>query len=296
MSEKAETAEDPNEVLATVVDAKPEVKSDSKSEVAATWPDSWRDNLAGGDQKLRARLDRFADPNAILQSMLSAEQKIRSGEYKKQIDKTSNPEELAQWREENGVPESWDKYPAESDSGVIFGDDDMPTVDAIRQWAHENDMPAEKAKGVLGLYAKIKEQQEDAIYERDEQMKADSDEDLRAAWGGDYKRNMNIINGLFDSAPEGFRDQFATARMADGTPLGNHPGILKWLAGLAREVNPMATVVPGTAVTAGKTIDSELAAINEERKKDIGKFMVNESLRARERELLDAKAKLSARR
>ena len=289
-----------SEVVAPVT---PAVTTSAPAEPAAAdpatgyWPDDWRDRLSGGDDKLRARLDRFADPAAILKSMQAAEQKIRSGEYKKgQPGKDASADELAAWKAENGIPDSWEGYETDLGNGVVFGEEDKTTVDTIRQFAHENSMPPAEVKKLLGLYDSIKQKEADAIYERDEAHRATTQDDLRAEWGGDYRRNLNIIGGLFDAAPEGFQDEIAQARMADGTLLGDSPQWLKFLAGVARELNPTATVVPGTAATAAKTIDEELASIDAERRKDHDAFMKNEPLRKRERELLDAQTKLNSRR
>jgi hypothetical protein len=284
---------------AVATTAAPTVTSDPvvTDPAAGYWPDDWRDRLSSGDEKLRARLDRFADPAAILKSMQAAEQKIRSGEYKKgQPGKDATADEIAAWKAENGIPDSWEGYEVDLGNGVVFGDEDKLTVDTIRQFAHENSMPPAEAKKLLGLYDQIKQREADALHDREEAHRAATQDDLRAEWGGDYRRNINIIGGLFESAPEGFKDAFAQARMADGTLLGDNAECMKFLAGLARELNPMATVVPGSAATAAKSIDEELASIDAERRKDHSAFMKNESLRKRERELLDAQTKLNARR
>jgi hypothetical protein len=49
------------------------------------------------------------------------------------------------------------------------------------------------------------------------------------------------------------------SRLDTGERLGNNPQVIRWLAGLARELNPAATVVPGSGMNASQAIETELS-------------------------------------
>ena len=83
----------------------------------------------------------------------------------------------------------------------------------------------------------------------DAQAYKDAQQHLKSpdGWGAEYTGNINLINGMLSSAPEGVRENILGARLADGTELANHPDTLKWLASMARTVNPQITVdLPGS--------------------------------------------------
>jgi hypothetical protein len=75
---------------------------------AFTWGDGWREHLAAGDDKARARLERFQTPTDIFKSYRALEQRVSSGELKANLpfpDKGTD-EEKAAWRKDAGIPTS----------------------------------------------------------------------------------------------------------------------------------------------------------------------------------------------
>jgi hypothetical protein len=67
----------------------------------------------------------------------------------------------------------------------------------------------------------------------------ETEDTLRAEWGNEYRKNVNLVKSLMDTAPAEVRDRVMSARLSDGTPLLSDPHAVKWLNSLAREVNPV---------------------------------------------------------
>ena len=67
---------------------------------------------------------------------------------------------------------------------------------------------------------------------------------MRKEWGGEYRQHLNAINNITALAPDGVPERFLGGRTADGKKIGDDPGIIKWLASIAREFNPAAPYVP----------------------------------------------------
>src|SRR3546814_20998595 len=69
-----------------------------------------------------------------------------------------------------------------------------------------------------------------------------------------------MVSALLSTVPQAARDLFTNARLGDGTPLFSHPDMLRYFAGLARETNPAASVVPNSNQPA-QAIDAEIETL-----------------------------------
>lgn len=264
--------------------------------------DDWRVKLAGGDEKELKRLSRFASEADVYKAYRELENKLKSGEMKKALSKDAKPEEVAAWRKENGIPETPDKYDLTFDDGLVIGEQDKPLVDKFVESMHgENATPAQ-VKAALKSYYDLVAQQQQEIAEGDVAFKDESLEHLREEWGGDFKKNLNAVGGLLDALPAETRQAFETARTQDGKLIGNDPAIIKWLASVAYELNPAASVMPNATNNPGSAIGDEIASIEKmigDHSSDYWKGQKeangNTRLQNRYSELIAAKQKIEAR-
>jgi hypothetical protein len=91
------------------------------------WGESWRQSLAGEDRAALRTLERFPDPPALWKSYQSMRTRLSSGEARV-LPANATPEQQAQWRLENGIPESWDRYDVALEDGLQIGETDRPLV------------------------------------------------------------------------------------------------------------------------------------------------------------------------
>lgn len=267
----------------------------TEATAAATWPDDWRDRASKGDEKRLAKLQRYTSPEAALDALFAAQQKLSSGELKSAKPKADTPEAIAEWRKENGIPEKPEEYDLTLPDGLVVGEQDKPLIGEFVKDMHGANAHPDVVKKAVASYYKLQEQALQARYEADVDIKVATEDELRAEWGSDYRRNVSSINGLLDSAPEGIKDKIMTARFADGTPLASDANALRWLANLSREINPVATVVPGAGANAGEAIATEISTLTKmmgDRTSDYWKGPNAEKNQARYRELVAAKAKM----
>lgn len=258
-------------------------------EPKATWPDDWREQYAKDDEKTLKRLQRYASPQAALDAMIAAQDKIRSGVLKSALPENATPEQLKMWREENGIPESPEQYDTGLPDGQTINEHDKALVDGFLKASHDSNMSPAQVKQSLAWYFTEQQRQIDAMAERDAQAKRSAEDELRGEWGDEYRQNTNLINGLLDTAPVGVRENFMGARLADGSILENNPQVLRYLIGLAREINPVATVVPGAGVNTASAIDNEIAALEGRMKNDRPAYFKDNKAQARYRELITAR-------
>ncbi len=277
---------------------------DKQATAPSDFPTDWREKLSGGDEKIKAMLDRYASPADLAKAQREAQQKLSSGQHKTPLPKDPTPEQLAQYRKDNGIPESYDKYEIKLEGGIVPGENDKPRVDAFLKEMHEANASPQTVNAALNAYYKLTQQEEIQRAENDSNFRTQSEDALRAEWGGDFRKNVNMVASLLNGAPEGVGDLLRGGRTAEGNLLGDDPGVMRWLANLAREINPTATITPSDSHTGPNAIGDEIASIEKlmgDRSSDYWRGPKapggNETqLQVRYRELLTAKMKLDARK
>jgi hypothetical protein len=285
------SAEQTTETVETTEETSTEESTETTSEQTDQWGDDWRTNYAGDDEKLQKRLERYASPKAALDALVAAQNKISSGELKSALPADASDEEKANWRTENGIPESASDYEVSLPDGFVVGEADQPIVDSFLEAAHGSNLHPSQVNDALAWYFNHQETQAAELEAQDSQARQAGEDALHAEWGTDYRKNLQMANNLLESAPEGLKDQIMGARLADGTPLGNNPEALNWLVDMSRQINPMATVVPGSGTNAVQAVESELADIKSlmgDRTSEYWKGPKAETMQARYRELTSA--------
>jgi hypothetical protein len=227
-----------------------------------TWPDNWRQEMAGNDEKELKRLERMKSPADVYKSYREIE-KLKSSftPIPKKPTAESTPEEVKAYRDHLGIPETFDKYDLSFDDGTAVGEDLMPQVNGFLQYAHEHNIPPEFVKGPLKFFLDDVAREKEAIAERNDEARIEGSAKLRAEWGNaEYKGNINAIQSLFTDAPEGTMDRLLNAADSSGLKFANNADNIRWLVGLAKTINPTASLLPAGANDAAG-IETELAKL-----------------------------------
>lgn len=247
----------------------------------------WRKELAGEDEKFYKQLGRYASKEAFGKAHKELTQKISAGELRSPLKEGATEAEIAEWRKNNGIPETADKYAMPD--GLVIGEEDKPEIDAFLAKAHKANASPEFVKTAVASFMEMREAKLAEISERDETHQLQTIDEMKQEWGQDYKTNMNVISSMLESAPDGLGDSILKARMPDGRLVGNSPEAARWLAGLARELNPAATVVPSGAEASMASVESEMKALEAK----MGTKSYTDADRARYLKLTEAKMKSS---
>jgi len=260
----------------------------------ARWPDNWRAELAGNDEKALKRLERFQSPTDIFKSYRALEQRLSTGELKSAVPKTGATEaEVAAWRTENGIPDAPEKYDLKLTEGFTIGAEDKPVIDTFLKSALGANLNNQQASAAVDWYYAEVERQAEVRSQQDEAAAQKAQDDLRGEWGQDYRRNMTMNESLLDMAPTGLKDNLKFGRLADGTPLWGNADFLRFMNQMAREINPVSTVLPGHSGNIEQGIDGEIATIETKMKTDRKGYNADAKMQERYRELLDAKARMA---
>lgn len=277
------------EVVETSANDAPEATTETTSSEVVSM-ENWRNEMSGGDEKVEKRLGRYNSITDVGKALIEAQDKIRRGEAKS-LPENPSDEQVAKWREENGIPESWDKY----DLGETQINDDMKSiVESLLQVAHQKNIKSEDVNDFIAPLLAAEENRIKAENESDELDRQDVENTMREAWKTDYQSNKNAIDNLLSTIPEDVRGLFISGRLANGKAILNDPGMLSFLADTARAINPAATVVPNVADPVA-AIDDEIASLEKmmgNRQSEYWKGPKSERLQSRYRELLETKDKL----
>lgn len=288
-----ETTTTPAEAPANEAPPAAEAVAELEPKSQAYWPDDWQQQIAKGDEKLAKLAGRYTSPEALLNALKSAQDRIRSGDLKPALPKDASEEEVAKWREENGLPAKPSDY--EMPVGLTLGDEDKPIIEEYLKVAHDNNLPPEAVKSTIDWWYKQQQAQADAMEEADRRAAQEAMDALHVEWGTSFRRNMqdvqNLIGGSF---PQEAVDILKNARGPDGSALFNNPDVVRGFAQLARELNPAGTVVPGS-VDQAASVDSELAQIEKTMRENRPAYNKDDKMQARYRELLVARERYNKR-
>lgn len=259
----------------------------------ADWPTDWREKLAGGDMKELEQLKRSGSPLDVWKKARSLEQKLSSGEYKRELGKDATPEQVAEWRKEQGIPEAPDGYKIELPGGVIPGEADKPVIDAFTKAVHEKGWSNDKVNEALDWYYKEQDRKNAETVQRDGDFKRGSEDKLRGEWGADFRRNLTAAENLIAGMPGEAAKNFLTGRLADGTKIGDNADVLKWLSGISMDLNPAATLVP--AGSGGVGVSDRLGEIRQMRRENPDSYDSNKAVQAEELQLIEIELKMKNR-
>lgn len=242
-------------------------------------------------------MERYSTPAEMAKALRELNVRISKGELKAPLKKDASPEELKAWREEQGIPETPDKYDLTLPDGLVIGDNDKPYVDAYVAALHaENASPAVVKAGVAA-YMQARQQQVAAIAERDGAQREEVEAELVAEWGhSDFKRNVASVKAMLGQADSEVADMVLNARGPDGRAIANSPKVLRWLTQHARELGYVGGTIPPAGGSNAETVDSEIKKIEGMQYLEGGArnpaYWKDEKLQARYRELLDARNRL----
>lgn len=242
---------DPDPVKAAKADQKPE-----------SFPDNWREMLAGDNKALLNTLKRYASPKTFADAAFALRQKISTGELKSTLPKDATEEQQSEWRKENGIPDKPEDYDLELGDGLVIGENDKPLVNEFVKEMHAANATNDQLKSALKAYYKIEQNLIRETEAKDSDFATQSEDSLRTEWGGDFKKNITLVTGLLDTLPEEVSDRIASARTVDGRKLGDDPDFLRGMAQWARDMGmDTGTLMPSSAPEAMKSLKDEQKAI-----------------------------------
>lgn len=235
----------------------------ASSAAAAAWRDDWRGAAAKGDDKLVKRLERYTSPEAAFEALFSAQDSIAKNGLRVALPENATPEQVAEYRAANGIPEAPDKYDVNLGNGHVWGDADKPLLTSFTKAAHDANVPPQYLKPMLGWYAQMEKSIADKRSEVDASFKNDSLAKLGEMYGADFKRNIKHVDQFLQSEdfPKDIRDKVLGARLSNGRIAGSDPEFIDFMYKMALWKNPIATVMGGNSEAQVKSAEARIAEL-----------------------------------
>lgn len=267
------------------------------------WGETWRTDFLATKKdmseddkgKLLKRLERYPSLAAALDGGIAAQNKINEVGLKKPLSGKETPEQLAEYRKENGIPETPAGYLENLPQGLVIGDADKPLFEDFVKGLHGLNADPKIAQYAVKWYNDFQEKAATEQIAADEAAKATTEDVLRTEYGNDYRTNINSIHGLLDGAPKEVSEALLNARAGDGKAIMNDPQVVRWLVGLAREINPVHTIVPGSGGNPGQGLEEAIGAIEKVMREDRPAYNRDLGMQKRLLELYGAREKLASR-
>jgi hypothetical protein len=233
------------------------------------WPADWRKTVSKDDAKVLARLERYASPEAAMQALVAAQNRIAAGELKPVLGKNPTAEQVAEYREALGIPDTPAKYDLGKLAEGLSGDG----LAELLKEAHDTHQTPQQVQATLRAYKTLLTKAEETRLENDNVHREAAEEELRKEWGPEFKLNMSKMHNMLDFAgSQSAKDALLNGRLQDGTRIGDSPLVMRLLASLANIHNPTDVLVPGSDGNQVQGIEARITEMENMMKTDRKKY------------------------
>lgn len=219
------------------------------------WPEDWREKLAGGDEKVLARLRRFGSVNGVLRAYTELEKKVSGGGLKKALGEKPTAEELTAFRKDNGIPDAPEGYelkvPDGLDKSIKQG------MDAFAKAMHDINAPPAVVKAAAGLYLQAEEKAEQERFDFAQKQTIENKATLKAEFGREFDTETRRANALIVSTLGEDAKDFMATTLSDGTKLGDNPAFVRFAAQVARVVADDGVLIAEDGGSKGQSMKQE---------------------------------------
>jgi hypothetical protein len=215
-------------------------------EDAPAFTSELKQKIARGDEKVAKFLDKFKTIDDLVKSSRELESKFHKTRAIPELPKDATPEQVKEYREAAGIPDSWEKYDVELD-GINIGDSDKPVVDAFLKRAHEKNLRPSEVKGALQTYFEVATQKNKEFIQNAERQTAEVQKQLQKEWAHNFDAHKNMITNHLQKefGNEDF-NKITSATLPDGTMLINNPKLLNYFLNGAKSTGQSHTMLPNT--------------------------------------------------
>jgi len=260
----------------------------------------WRKEIAGDDPEAMKTLERFQSQKALYDSYNQFRTKQSKGELKAvtPFPDKGTPEQQTQWRTENGIPESPDKYEFKvadkTGAPIAVGEADKPVLESFAKYAHAKNLPASMVNEAASWWFQERAERTEAARAGFEQQKTETAATLGQEWGPDYKSNLNKIQGVIDSTIPAGEDGDQLKTLINNA-IATNPHFARHYAAMALQLNPTGTIVPGGPGANESSVADGIKRIEAVMKKDRAAYDKDEGMQKEYLALLGHYQKLTGK-
>lgn len=262
---------------------------------APDWSSDWRLKITGGDEKRAKGYEKYASPKELSDAYLSLQQQLSSGEYKRTLPDKATPEQIAEWRKANGIPDSPEKYDFNLPNGLVLGENDLPVAKDFAAQMHSINADQKTVQKAIEWWANSAKKAAETRMAEDAEYKKQSEDVLRAEWGGEYRMNEAAISNLIEGMPKELGAIIMEARGPDGKLIWDNPSFRSHMLKQAYLENPVRMVIPSGGGDSIDNITQQLADIAKVSREEPSRYNKDIAMQNRRQKLLEAQAVLKKR-
>lgn len=263
-TQTAAPAEAPKTISETGVSETPAPAAETKDAAPPTkanWPENWRDQLAGGDDKLKNLLNRYTSPDAFAKAFkelrTAYDSKKPAKAEESELPENPTEEQLVAYRKAKGVPDRPEDYEFEVQEGRELNDGEYTIFMDFAKHMHERNIPGSMVKEVSSWFLDYQEIAEQKSAEMAYQARQQTEETLRAEWGPDYKANVNMMANVLQEHLGSQTQELLAKQFTDGSRLGDNEMFIRLMADLSRKVGGSSAEMYTTDVaTSGQSLEA----------------------------------------
>lgn len=212
------------------------------------WGDDWKQKMSAGDEKILKTIDKFKTPQEAIIAYKELQAQFSRTRPIPELPKDATPEQVKEYREQVGIPESWDKYDTNLENGVVINEFDKPVVEDFLKRAHDKNLKPSEVKNALQAYFEVANEKNAEAIRVAEQKTTETLKELQKEWGDNYKSDLSLmVNHLKKTLGEEEVQKLNSAVLADGTFLIDNPKLLNYFLKDAKANNMNHTVTPNPA-------------------------------------------------
>lgn len=237
-------------------------------------PDNWRELMAGGDEKKLSQLQRFKSPGDYANAYFEAQNKLRSGEYKKASPpENATPEQMKAWREDQGLPSEASAYEI---SGLnMAGADDLASerVAKLQKAAYDGKLSKDSWNNIVKAYNDIAEEAKAEQVMRDASNRDTCEDRLRQELGAMYRPSLAMVKRHLGTRLGDLADDILNgARLSDGRRLSDIPDVVNYFLNAATAMDGEVAMPAVGMDRGGKSVADEIAEIENIMRTDLNKY------------------------
>ena len=170
----------------------------------AAIPEDWRDQAVsqfGLDEKQANVLGRYPTYDKFVGSFFEQRDMISKGEHKKGLPENPTDEQLAEYRQQNGIPETPEAYELQLGEGLVLGEQDAAVMASLYPVAHKHNVAPAVLSELVSGYLKEREVATDTLMAKHGQDRNNAERVLKSTWGNEFNTNANVVASVLNRLP-----------------------------------------------------------------------------------------------
>lgn len=218
-----------------------------------------RETLAGGDEGLLKALNRYTSVDAISRAFKEARVAAKNAGKPLVLSDKAGDDEIKAYREAYGIPAEAKDYPGDFRQDFKASDADKAVLGEFKASMHAANVPPQYAAKALEWYQDFATAQKQELDGNMAKVAKETQNALRAEWGGEYDGNLNAAQELMTThlGKDGF-DRMMGMRLMDGSRLQDDPAFVKMMAQLGADYYGGNAIFNGDIETTAKTAQEKL--------------------------------------